>query len=358
MDDMGYETGARRTGRGLLAALSAVAGTAIVAVFALSGSAVATGVNVTGVWDSDYLCMVGCAGSDFPDTLTLKQASGSSTVTGTDDIGGTIQGAVAGNALTFKETDGSYTANFKVTISANGTTWSGTGSDSNGTSGNDTATLKGAPQGGGSAVKLAVSGEASSVSGTVSIESPGGSTFAPLTSGTSIPMGSTINATSGTVGLTVALPGGHKQTGKFYDGEFKLTQAHNGVTTETLAGASFAICSTGGTTGGTGTTGASGTTGETGSTGTTKALFARSAAAAKGKTAVRALWGNAHGKFTTAGRAGEASVLGTVWYTEDFCNGTLFIAKKDPITVTVFGHPKQKHYVAQGHSYFAALPSS
>ncbi len=299
---------------------------------ALGGSSAAASLNVTGVWNSTYECQVGCPGSSFPDAITLKQASGSTTVTGTDQSSATLAGTLSGNTLTLTLTEGSYTANFTVTISAGGNTWSGPLKDSNGTSGTDTATLQGPPV-------VAQTAQAAAVSGTVSIQPPGAQTFQPLTSSTTIAMGSTINATSGTVGITVAKPGGGTSGGDFYDGEFKLTQAKSGATTEKLAGASFSVC-----------TGA----GSTGPSGTVRVAGA-ARAAGKSTTVVRELWGHAHGKFTTSGRAGAATVLGTIWLTEDRCDGTFFKAVKDSIFVVDFAHPGQKHTVAQGHSYLALL---
>lgn len=302
------------------------------AVAAIDGASAAT-LNVTGTWDSVYHCMSGCS-SDYPDALKLTQAQGSTTVTGTDSIDGPLAGTLTGNTLKFTETDGSYTANFDVTIAASGTSWSGTLSDSNGTSGTDTATLQ-VP------AVLAKTGEAAPVSGTVLVEVPGQQAFEPLTSSTSIPMGSTIDVTNGTVGITTAEPGGKTQTGDFYDGEFTLTQAKSGLTMEKLAGGSFSACSGAGATGQTSVT--------------TNAVAASTGTKSK---VVRSLWGSAHGKYTTSGRAGAATVLGTVWLTEDLCDGTLFKAVKDSITVVNFAHPKHKHVVAQGHSYLALLTGS
>jgi hypothetical protein len=312
-----------------------VLGAAVLALAVLDGvsSAAAINFNISGAWQTVYHCQVGCAGTDYPDTLTLKQAPGSATVTGTDETGGPLNGTLSFNPdnsikLTLTETDGSYTANFVVTISINGksASWSGTLSDSNGTSGTDTGTL--------SAVTLGQTGEAKAVSGTVTVETPGETTFAPLSSTTVIPMGSTINATSGTVALTVAKPGGGTQTAQFYDGEFTLTQSHSGLTTETLAGGSFTTCPQAG-----------------------RRELAR-IASAKGAP-VRELWGHdSHGKFATSGRGGAATVLGTTWLTVDYCNGTLFKAVKDSISVVAFAHPSVKHRVAQGHSFFVPVSGS
>lgn len=178
---------------------------------------------------------------------------------------------------------------------------------------------------------LTVSGNVAPVKGTVLIREPGTSAFVPLSSATSIPLGSTINATNGTVAVTVATPAGGTESGDFYDGEFTLTQAKNGFAAETLTGGSFAACPS------------------------HKSARSATAASASAKTVVRKLWGNAHGSFKTSGRAGAATVLGTVWLTEDLCDGTLFKAVVHNITVTSAAHPSKKHLVVQGQTYFVPL---
>jgi virginiamycin B lyase len=178
---------------------------------------------------------------------------------------------------------------------------------------------------------LTVSGNVAPVKGTVLVRKSGTSTFVPLSSLTSIPLGSTINATNGTVVVTVATPSGGTESGDFYDGEFTLTQAKNGFAAETLTGGSFAGCPS------------------------NKSVRSATDASASAKTVVRKLWGNAHGSFKTSGRAGAATVLGTTWLTEDLCDGTLFKAVVHNITVTSVARPGRKHLVVQGKTYFVPL---
>jgi GDSL-like Lipase/Acylhydrolase family len=103
----------------------------------------AASLNISGTWNEIYHCASGwCAGSDFPDTLDLSQAAGSSAVTGTDSVGSTITGSLNGRSLTLHALLGSYTADFKLTVAANGRSWTGSASDSNHTSGTSTATRK------------------------------------------------------------------------------------------------------------------------------------------------------------------------------------------------------------------------
>jgi len=189
---------------------------------------------------------------------------------------------------------------------------------------------------------LASSSDLTPVAGTVTITLPNGSTFTP-TSSTNIPLGSTIDAQSGTVSLTFALPNGTTQTGQFYDGEFVLTQSKDGTVDEKLAGSSFADCPRP----------------KKGKHHSTKHHGARDAAAKTKKkptTVVRQLWGNAHGKYTSSGRYGSASVSGTIWVTEDLCDGTLIKAIKDNVFVVAFAHPHKKHDILQGQSFFIPAP--
>ena len=99
---------------------------AAVAFLATSGrpASGAINVNVTGTWDTVYHCQAGgCAGGTYPDAFKLTQAAGSASVSGMDQIGGTLTGSLATNAsnqivLTLKETDSSYIANFNVTLTS------------------------------------------------------------------------------------------------------------------------------------------------------------------------------------------------------------------------------------------------
>jgi hypothetical protein len=181
---------------------------------------------------------------------------------------------------------------------------------------------------------LASTADLTLVSGTVLIRLPGATTFTPLTSATSIALGSTINATDGTVSLTVALPDGATQTGQFYGGEFVLTQSKTGTTIATLAGGSYAGCPA------------------------PRRKGAARIAASKKKpnTVIRQLWGNAHGDYTTKGRYGSAGVSGTIWLTQDRCDGTYVRVTKDNVIVTAYAHPKAKHNIRQGHHILIVAP--
>jgi hypothetical protein len=180
------------------------------------------------------------------------------------------------------------------------------------------------------------SADLSPVSGTVLLRLAGSATFVPLSTATNVPTGSTINADHGTISLTTALPNGSTQTGQFYDGEFVLRQSANGIVSLTLTGGSFVGCPT---------------SAKAGSTN------ARSAAAHKKPTTViRQLWGNAHGDYTTKGRYASATVSGTVWLTQDRCDGTFVRVTRDNVIVVAYAHAKKKHNVKQGQHLLVPAP--
>jgi hypothetical protein len=116
-------------------ALFAAAPTACMLFAASAGAAE---LNVSGTWNAVYHCEAGsCAGQDFPAPgVELVQAAGSTHV----QSGPEVEGTLNDHTLTLAKTTGSYRFSETVTISADGNSWSGPLSDSNGTSGTDTAT--------------------------------------------------------------------------------------------------------------------------------------------------------------------------------------------------------------------------
>jgi 6-phosphogluconolactonase (cycloisomerase 2 family) len=179
---------------------------------------------------------------------------------------------------------------------------------------------------------LAKKANVAPTSGTVLIRVPGSRTFVPLTQAEQIPMGSLIDATHGTVTVTVAEPNGKIESAQFFDGEFELEQAKDGETTAVLAGGSFAGCPV------------------------PKKHAARAAGKGKSKnTTIRSLWANAHGNFQTRGRFASGAVSGTEWRTWDECDGTYIRVTRDVVLVTnLRTHRKTK--VKQGHSIAVLAP--
>jgi hypothetical protein len=162
-------------------------------------------------------------------------------------------------------------------------------------------------------------------SGIVLIKAPHG-TFVPLGAGASVPVGSVVNATHGAVTLTsVKDAGGSVQSGRFWGATFSVTQTGGAHPTTLLT--------------------------LVGSTGACPAAHSRIAV-----TAARSrsrLWGHdSHGRFSTRGHYGVASVRGTVWMTQDTCSATLFTVTRGAIVV----HDLHRHRhvrVTAGHSYAA-----
>src|SRR5581483_1594300 len=172
------------------------------------------------------------------------------------------------------------------------------------------------------------------VSGRVYIEVPGSRQFVKLTAAIKVRVGSSVDTTHGKVALSSARSVEHHRTktqpADFYDGEFQVGQRHgHAETTLTLkAGAS---CSR------------------------HAADSAATASPALGKPSHksrRKLWGSGHGVFTTRGQYASAAVLGTVWLTQDFCDGTLVHVTRDKVTVDDFVRHK-KFVLRAPHSYFA-----
>jgi hypothetical protein len=117
-----------------------------------------------------------------------------------------------------------------------------------------------------------------------------------------VPVGSTVDTTSGHVKLTSAKRYGGTQNGTFSQGAFVVTQDKSDLTDLKLAGGNFGVCN----------------------------------AAARARKPVvgaanrrRRLFGHAHGHFRTRGRNSSATVRGTEWLTEDRCTGTV-VTNKSP----------------------------
>jgi hypothetical protein len=155
--------------------------------------------------------------------------------------------------------------------------------------------------------------------------------FVPLSGFKQVPLGTELDATNGKVKLTSH----DSSSGFFYQGRFRLTQETdkpgNGqkarkVTVLGLTGGTFKDC---------------------------PAPSRSTAGAAKPRpkgTSKRHVWGNGKGAFRTKGRFASATVRGTLWRTDDFCNGTLITVKRGK--VDVFDLRKHKHVlVLAGRSY-------
>ena len=76
------------------------------------------------------------------------------------------------------------------------------------------------------------------------------------------------------------------------------------------------------------------------------------ASSAATKKRRRRLWGDGKGRFTTKGKHSAATVVGTKWFVEDRCNGTLTHVVRGVVKVRDFKKRKTVT-VRAGHSYFA-----
>lgn len=161
--------------------------------------------------------------------------------------------------------------------------------------------------------------------GTVLVKTPTGTQFVPLTGGVSVPVGSTVDATHGAITLaSVKDASGTVQYGRFWGGRFKVEQttgAHP-VTVLVLAG-SLGKCPT------------------------------RKNAVMSARRRSSRLWGrDHHGRYSTRGSWGAASVRGTEWLTQDTCSATTFRVTRGAIVVHDF-HRHRNVPVTAGRSYTA-----
>jgi hypothetical protein len=82
---------------------------------------------------------------------------------------------------------------------------------------------------------------------------------------------------------------------------------------------------------------------------------ARAAGASKKKgpkAVLGSLWGNGKGKFRTSGKYSSATVRGTIWLTQDRCDGTLTKVNRGTVQVRDF-RLKKTVTVKAGKSYLA-----
>jgi hypothetical protein len=175
------------------------------------------------------------------------------------------------------------------------------------------------------------------VSGTVVVTPPGGHPFKLGTQDRNIPIGSVIDTTAGRVDLRAAPPplapargastaSAHVEDAQFYDGAFRVTQSASiPVTQIQLVRGRFSAC-----------------TGRSGQLVPHRKLPHK---------LVRLLWASGSGKFRTVGRYSAATVLGTKWLTEDFCDGTLVrVSAGVVVVVNLATHATVT--VQAGHSVF------
>ncbi len=175
---------------------------------------------------------------------------------------------------------------------------------------------------------LGKTGNAEPAAGTVRVKLPGSGGFVDLADAQQLPVGTTFDATKGTVKLSTAA-GGKTQSGQFSGGQFVFQQTKkNPLTTLSMAGGGLSGCNTRVPNGG----------------------AAKSVAAAAKRR--RTLFSNVKGQFATRGRNSTATVRGTQWTMTDTCAGTLTAVKKGSVVVRDF-RLRKNVVVKAGHKYLA-----
>jgi streptogramin lyase len=163
-----------------------------------------------------------------------------------------------------------------------------------------------------------------SVSGEVLVTLPGGDTAIPLAAASTVPVGTTIDATRGALRLTsVRDRRNHLQTATFWGGAFVVRQPKAVTPMTVISLAAKLDCGR------------------------------QTASASNATPKVRQLWGkDTKGRFVTRGRAAVATVRGTAWLTRDTCQGTLVQVTKGVVSVRDLVR-KRTLLVRAGHRYLA-----
>jgi hypothetical protein len=154
--------------------------------------------------------------------------------------------------------------------------------------------------------------------------------FVPLKGAANVPMGSRLDTEEGRVAITSAFDlKGHTQRADFYAGVFQVAQNKKSkplLTDLKLASASLKR-----------------------NCGSAKGS---PATAARSKKRLGRLFGSGKGRFRTRGHFSAATVRGTIWLTEDRCDGTLTSVTKGKVAVFDFAR-NRRLTVTSGHSYLA-----
>ena len=154
--------------------------------------------------------------------------------------------------------------------------------------------------------------------------------FVPLKGAANVPMGSRVDTEEGRVALTSAADlKGKTQRADFFAGIFQVRQKRETKpTTEIRVGSAAYGKNCGGV------------------------PKAGRASAARSKKRLGRLFGNGKGRFRTRGRFSAATVRGTIWLTEDRCDGTRTSVTKGRVAVFDFGK-NRRVTVKAGRSYLA-----
>jgi hypothetical protein len=198
--------------------------------------------------------------------------------------------------------------------------------------GTTTAPAAPAPLAPAAAPELGVSVGLAGVTGTVLVRTADGALKA-LDAASTLPTGAHVDTREGTVALTSAIDAqGTTQTGEFSGGIFAVRQSTGGrgTTQLVLLGGSWGGCRA-----------------------TSAGAQGLAHAARRKRKPIRSLWGkDDHGRFETRGRGSVATVRGTTWLTEDFCDGTRTTVTEGAVAVRNRSTGRVT-VVRAGHSHFA-----
>jgi len=158
----------------------------------------------------------------------------------------------------------------------------------------------------------------------VRVRDKGTNQFRILEGSETIPIGSSIDTTDGRAALVSETKTGELQTTDFYDGSFRVGQSRSGLTELKLEGAKFGSCP--------------------GSSRRTKSSSKKLAR----------LWGSGSGRAKTKGRGGAGTVRGTIWLTEERCDGTLFKVEEGVLAVRDYDR-KETVVLKAGEKYLARV---
>jgi hypothetical protein len=171
--------------------------------------------------------------------------------------------------------------------------------------------------------------------------------FVALEGAANVPMGAQLDTRRGRVAVTSAADTGASktQTADFYDGIFQVKQATPKKKPKTATALITDLV----------------LKGEPPRSECAPLKGSASAAAAKkkkrgAKSVLGSLWGNGKGKFRTSGKYSSATVRGTIWLTQDRCDGTLTTVKRGTVSVRDLKR-RRTVTVKAGHSYLARAAS-
>ena len=180
------------------------------------------------------------------------------------------------------------------------------------------------------------------VSGIVIVTPPNGHSFKLGTNDRNIPIGSLIDTTRGRVDLRAAPPPNpgvgttatavRVEDAEFYGGAFRVTQSvTNPIAQIRLVGGTVSACTRAG-----------------------GQLMPHRTLPHK---LVRLLHASGSGQFRTVGHYSAATVVGTKWLTEDFCDGTLVRVSRGVVVVEDLA-TRATVTVHAGHSVFTPAPAA